>query len=727
MPQDIFDRIAPDKDKKAIGAGTALIEPPPGSDIFDQVARTQTKQPTAPKKDDWRAAYERGLSPYELAEHNARKLIRNVGTGIGKVVTGTEDFFYNLGDKLPGLALRNNPIEQAQFAAGTAKDVVTGVASAAVGPSADIVTAVREGDTDKLSKGTSRFITETIPAVAGVRAARVPIQNAATTLASDIRAGVNTLRGRSPNPVQTHQNLTDLAAVSKTTAIDIPSVHPLLQEWFDSMGISPDDIATINKAKPDDIIGDVQRGLAKDKWDALAKRSGKGDRLAPLPIEAATGAVELADRPFQAAMKEYGTLPTTQIQTQIVGQLEHMAATTIDDGLKTAYTKLADKVRKEGGTAAGLMEIKAWANKEGAALFNMSPGAQINATARPVSAYMDVGNMIRSKLYPQLKTASEGALDLSQAGAIESQAIAFRDGVWKNWNDVATQHAAEIAARTGKLSSPESPNKILRAATNPSNVLKTLTGIVMGRPAAAIGTSVAPGMLGLSLPLEQFNTVFKRGMGSMQGYSAPPPLATGPGYHPEPAPPTLTGTQADLIPHDPNLPLLEPPPGVSSGIGQDIFGVQQRANQAARIAPPETLRGTQTALPSGGVQVGPGPAQGSLLTEQGVVRGGPTTSAQDYATQVRRNQLTREMEATLPQPEKGQLTLETQTPPDLFGVKAPAGAPVPEGTKLQFVSKDRTGAVKYHYVTPNGITFVLDFEIPNTAMNKPALGPPPTR
>lgn len=557
---------------------------------------------------------------------------------------------------------------------------------------------------------------------------------AGTDLYKAARSGYKSLRP-TPSPVQLHENLTNLAALSKTAAPDIQAVHPLLQEWFDSVGINPDDIATINKAKNTDIVGDVQRGLTKDKWDALTKKTGSD---APLVVQAAKGAVDNAHRPFKAAMEEYGDLPTgkhqaygdlptTDIQTQILGELDRLKNETIDDGLKTAYTKLADKVKREGGTARGLMGIKEWANKEGNSLFNLSPGGQINATARPIQAYMDVGNMIRERLYPQLKTASGGALDLSQAGAIESQAIAFRDGVWKNWNDVATQHAQEIAARTGRFSKPESPSTLMRVVTNPSTLIKAGVNLVTGRP--AVHPAMAGGVLGTTLPLEQFNTVFKRGMGSMEGYAAPAPAPVGPGYHPEPAPNTIgqapfqnpAPAMTELIPHDPNLPLLEPPPGVSSSIGQDVFGVQQRANQAARTAPPETLTGQQIELQPTVMT----PSRTPVLSEQGLERTrGTTSAAEDYAVKLKQQANARQMTQGM-QPPPGQLSMETATPPDLFGLPTPTGQAatvLPAGTKLVAVTSGPNG-VSYHYQLANGTRFISPVEL----QVGPAITPPPTR
>lgn len=322
-------------------------------------------------------------------------------------------------------------------------------------------------------------------------------------------AELSELPGVRLSSVPSRTQINNLATISRSPAIDVVEVQPLLKEWFQQAGVDPNRISIKERGGSMDLVGDLQRGLQEFEYNALAKRLGKDPRrMGPLPIEAATGAVDLADRPFKLAMDRYGDTPTMDIAKNIEGQLRKAAADTIDDGLRRAYTSLADKVRAEGSTMRGLNNVKVWANKEGASLFNMSPGGQINATAKPISAYADVGSMIRREMYPRLEQMSKGQLDLANAGRIEGQAIKFRDNVYKVWQDVAAEHATQA-------------NNAQTLTGRAKNVMGSINPLTQNRKTMALGATKA--LMGRTV-LQDFNRLFKEGVGGVEGWSPKDPL-----------------------------------------------------------------------------------------------------------------------------------------------------------------------------------------------------------
>jgi hypothetical protein len=68
---------------------------------------------------------------------------------------------------------------------------------------------------------------------------------------------------------------------------------------------------------------------------------------------------------------------------------------------------------------------------------------------------------------------------------------------------------------------------------------------------------------------------------------------------------------------------------------------------------------------------------------------------------------------------KGQLDLQRGIPPDIFGLRAPEGNPVPAGSKLAFKTKTLDGNYQWHYETPDGKIVTADREIPLLPEPKP--------
>lgn len=393
-------------------------------------------------------------------------------------------------------------------------------------------------------------------------------------------------------------NINNLATISRLPAMDIVEVHPLMKEWMQLNRLDPNKIAITETAPKWDLVGDLQRGLSRSDHNLLAHNLKKDPRrTGSLVTEAASGVVDLANRPFEQALKIYGDVNTRDLAVNIEGNLRKAAADTIDDGLKRNYLALAEKVRAEGGTARGLNDVKVWANKESAALHALTPGGFINATARPVAAYADVGSMIRRELYPRLNQVSKGHFDLSEAGRIESQAIKFRDNVYKTWDEVAAQHAAETVANANE-------SRLLGMTRRVNPFTQNKLGMTLN-----LGRGVAEQLGQKRALLQDYNRMFKEGVGGVQGWTPDNPTTMtllAELTREQKLKERMAGAQQlDLVGHDLQLPLFETPGGMSSNIGQAIQGVQMRADRQARLAPPPTLAGEQPVLPERPFYPGP--------------------------------------------------------------------------------------------------------------------------
>lgn len=339
------------------------------------------------------------------------------------------------------------------------------------------------------------------------------------------------------------------------------------------------------------------------------------------PVGIANHAVEIAQRPFNDVLGAHGQASTNrpvfggvrvpQVKQGILSTLE--SAAKVEDGVNDALAKairsLSERVQSNGDTFNALNELKVLANKKSSAIFDKNVSGQINATAETAYAWKVLGDSIRSEMYPELSRLS--GTDLRQAGMREAVAMDARDGVMKKYyNEVEPAQQARMK----------------------------LTYLEYLRQGSLFKTNLINRALGMT-PAGEFNLTTRRAIGQVpptptmpgaQGPSVPIYPARNPGL-----PETIAGTQHDLLPNDVNAPLLAPPPGTSSAIGQSIFGVQQRANAAARSAPPETITGQQTSIAEHALPDSPFyPGKGGLHVETITGPDGkPTQVLRDYSQQ----------------------------------------------------------------------------------------------
>lgn len=441
-------------------------------------------------------------------------------------------------------------------------------------------------------------------------------------------------------------------------------------------------------------------------------------------IEIADHAVNISDRPFTEVLRAHGDATTTraqfgevktpQVQSAIISKLETLAAENdnINQPLADAIRATADRVRSHGDTFNGLNDLKVLANKKSAPIFDRSMGAQLNASADVAYAWKALGDVIRSEMYPELSRIS--GVDLRNAGAVEASVMDARDGLRHNYyKEVLPAHAQRMA----------------------------MTYFEYMRHGSLYHHNFISRALGLKeTPAGEFNGMFRRGLGT------PPPMPGSVPYYlgKGPTPETVAGVQNDLLPTGAvgTEPLLAPPPGTSAGIGESIFRVQQRADQAARRAPPPTIAGEQVGglLPIEGNAPPPmhyvTDAHGKILeshalqaptrdlfSDQYGAKGTYPDAVTEYMQDLHQRQLWRGGEPKLA---KGQLDFNSQIPPDIYGVKQVFTDAIPEGTKLEFSSARKGGASKeFHYVTPDGRRFITDFEISPSKL-KPPKEPGPT-
>ena len=296
-------------------------------------------------------------------------------------------------------------------------------------------------------------------------------------------------------------------------------------------------------------------------------------------------AVDVSDRPFrdvlnkhgevQANRAQFGSVKSPQIQTDIMNDLRSLAADdeVANPALSKALQGMASRVQLEGSTFNGLNRLKVLSNKKSSPLFDKSTGAQINASADAAYAWRLLGDTIRGRMYPELQRIS--GVNLREAGLREAAVMDVRDGVKQNYqNKTLPAHAEWDRGYWNRLMSG-SPYR-----------LQMLKRAIVLEPS----------------PAGKFNTDVRMALGP----NTPPMPKSVPVYlgrNPN-NPPTIAGEQLGLIPFGEGVdthPLLAPPAGTAnvrkmpsgSTMGEDIFRIQQRANQAARRAPPQTIRGEQ--------------------------------------------------------------------------------------------------------------------------------------
>jgi hypothetical protein len=341
---------------------------------------------------------------------------------------------------------------------------------------------------------------------------------------------------------------------------------PIWRQAAAELGKTPEQfpVSTAPVTVPFTRIGPITEGGKR------AVRSG-GEHA----IEIADHAVRIADRPFKDVLRQHGKLsiepvgvpPHMTVKAKIVASLESALADASDN--PPLAKALRERIRQiqETKDFNGLQSLKEIANNKTESLFSKSLGQQINASVEPINSWRVMGDAIRADMYPELARIS--GVDLSKAGRLEGVVMDARDGLRQHfYKDVLNPHNRRMQqtyweyVRDGSLARRSMIKRALMLEPTPAG---------------------------------QFNTQFMRGIGEI-----PPMPGTVP-YNPRGsfnfAPKTVTGTEQQLIPHVPPTgaaPLFEPPQGFSKDIGQAIFGVQQRANQAARMAPPPTVTGTQS-------------------------------------------------------------------------------------------------------------------------------------
>ena len=396
----------------------------------------------------------------------------------------------------------------------------------------------------------------------------------------------------------------------------------------------------------------AELGKTAEQFPARTGRGEAGKRAVRTggehAIQIADHAVEIADRPFQDVLRNYGKSTIERpgvpehltVKGRILGELDTAIAENANNpALARAIKELRGRVEK-AKTFNDLQSLKVLANKKGSALFDKSLGQQINASADAAYSWKVLGDTIRAEMYPELSNLS--GIDLSKAGRLEGIVMDARDGLRKHfYTDVLNPH-----------------NKRMQ---------QNYWQYVRDGGSLARRSLVKRMFLVEPTPAGMFNQRFQQVMGG----EFPAPTGMPPARPPAPlAPQTLAGAAQDLVPFtappELNAPgqlnLFSAPAGATSrGIGEGIFGVQQRAAREARMAPPPTLAGAgQELLPSGG--------PGLFAAPSTPVSGNPHL---DYLTQLRQQAAYR---AGAPVPEKGQLSLmrgmaESAAPESTMGIR----------------------------------------------------------
>lgn len=285
------------------------------------------------------------------------------------------------------------------------------------------------------------------------------------------------------------------------------AVQPLYKQAAHELGIDPATAFPTRETAPKtDITGNLRRG-------------------ADNAIRIANHAVDISERPLNAALEVYGDIHTPEIQRQISKNLEEMAKAydNKDAALASSLRGVARDVEAKGGTVKGLNELKSHANKEMDRLFGASTGKQIAASAQASYAYRLLGDEIRAQLYPYISDTLGGP-NLSEYGAREAAAIQARDGLYGTYYGEVAPGQANRLAQT-----------YLEYVTNGSLYHHHLQAKMMGLYKTPIGRfnqifSRGLGPLGQGLIPEQVQTMMsKYGLGSTPNLLPPPPGST-PGF-----------------------------------------------------------------------------------------------------------------------------------------------------------------------------------------------------
>lgn len=316
------------------------------------------------------------------------------------------------------------------------------------------------------------------------------------------------------------------------------TVQPLYKQAAQELGIDAKTAFPARETAPKtDVVGNLRRGAGN-------------------AIAIADKAVEVSERPLNAAMQVYGDMKVPRIQTQVADQLETIAKTfdNKDAPLASAIRGVAEDVRVRGGTVKGLNELKAHANKEMNRLFGASTGQQIAASAQSSYAYRLMADEIRANLYPAIQEM--GGPNLSTYGAREAAAIQARDGIYGHYFGEAAPGQAGQLGQT-----------YLEYVTSGSLYHHHLQ-------AKAIGL--------YKTPIGRFNQMFRRGLGPVADDMVGESVTTTP---------TTYGARTQK--------LLAPPPGSAPGFAFKIEGeplIQQMQQLNLVDAEARPLPATKTGL-----------------------------------------------------------------------------------------------------------------------------------
>ena len=294
---------------------------------------------------------------------------------------------------------------------------------------------------------------------------------------------------------------------------------------------------------PGDAFGDLYRGGTEAQTRLVSQRLGVEYNPAdptPIPLMFADRAVDIAQRPMDRIVNYFANEDAAAVRDAIVKGLEERASATPDSALKSNYAHLIQEVWAKSPNVAGMNALKVYANKESARLYRMFPGAQIQATATPIQAFKDLGDLVRSNLYPFLQ--QKGAANLFEFGRQEAVAIAMRDGIYQSWTEAAIRQVADD--RQGYLDWVTSGHS------------DTLRFALTERSAATVGMA-GRFFKGKPNPLGDFNKAFRNGIGSTGGFVPHPALSRRPKFWPDP----LTGRgERGQLPMGPTPPIEGGPP-----------------------------------------------------------------------------------------------------------------------------------------------------------------------
>lgn len=268
------------------------------------------------------------------------------------------------------------------------------------------------------------------------------------------------------------KELERLASIQAPTGASVETydvareVQPLLKQWLSEKGTTEADIHPTEAPL---------YGTSKGKFPSRAGRVVENEKLdvhgnptkayvsnlrqgARDVLEAANGAVDVADRPFTKIVGEYGNespitynengkaIPGT-VQKRVADELEQQAKLYDNPEDKAISSAIRTQAREvmEAKNLGDLQRIKARANKGIASLLKGNPSQQAAAGYSNAMAWKMTGDAIRQHMYPELQRLS--GVDLKPFGMRESAAMRFRDGVYSNYFQTIDRSQASEAAK----------------------------------------------------------------------------------------------------------------------------------------------------------------------------------------------------------------------------------------------------------------------------------------